>query len=59
METLRKIGGSMPGILRDLAGIAGAGSIAFGAWQIYAPAGLIVGGALVLTAVYFLARAEG
>jgi len=33
---------------RDLLGLAGALSIAYGAWLIYNPAGYIVGGVLVL-----------
>ncbi len=37
--------------LRDAAGIAGAVSIAYGAWLIYEPAGFIVGGGLALTGV--------
>jgi hypothetical protein len=36
--------------LPDLLLLAGAGSVAYGAWAIYPPAGFIVGGALVLLA---------
>lgn len=34
--------------IRDLAGVAGAGAIAYGAWLVYPPAGFIVGGVLLL-----------
>lgn len=44
--------------LRDAAGIAGASLIAYGAWRIYAPAGFIVGGALLLAGSLLLARGE-
>jgi hypothetical protein len=46
-------------IVRDLAGIAGAGAIAAGAWLIYAPAGLIVGGLLLLAAAILSAVRRG
>lgn len=42
--------------LRDLAGIAGVGMVAVGASMIYLPAGLIVGGVLVLVGVVLTAR---
>lgn len=35
---------------------AGAGGIAYGAWLVYAPAGYIVGGVLLLTAGVLAAR---
>lgn len=43
----------VPELLRDGAALAAAGSIAYGAWLIYEPAGYIVGGMLVLTGLYF------
>ena len=42
---------ALPDLLRDACGLAGAGAIAYGAWLVYAPAGYIVGGALVLVGV--------
>lgn len=36
--------------------LGGAGLIAFGAWQVYAPAGPIVGGALLMAGVILRAR---
>lgn len=48
---------AIPGTLRDLTGLAGAGAITFGAWQIYPPAGSIVGGGLALFAAIKLAAA--
>ncbi len=41
----------LPDLIRDASGIAGAGSIAYGAWLIYPPAGFIAGGGLVLAGV--------
>jgi hypothetical protein len=42
--------------LVDLGLIAGAGLIAYGCWLIYEPAGLIVGGVLLLTGAVLVAR---
>ena len=46
-------------ILADLAGIAGAGLSAYGAWLIYPPAGFIVGGALLIAGACLLSRQPG
>lgn len=43
-------------IARDLVGLAGVGSISYGAWLIYAPAGFIVAGFLALAGVIVAAR---
>jgi len=43
-------------LLRDAAGVAGVASIAYGSWMVYAPAGFIVGGLLVLAAALAAAR---
>jgi amino acid permease len=43
---------------RDIAGVAAVASIAIGAGMIFLPAGLIVGGALVLAAVVASARGD-
>jgi hypothetical protein len=43
-------------IIRETAGIAGAASIAYGAWLIYRPAGFIVAGALLLAGSILDAR---
>jgi hypothetical protein len=40
----------------DAAGVAGAGLITFGTWQVYHPAGFIVAGVLMLAGVWLLAR---
>lgn len=45
-----------PTILRDAVGLAAVASITLGAWMIYAPAGFIVGGVLVLVGVLLAAR---
>lgn len=46
-------------VLPDAAGIVGAGAVTYGAWQIYAPAGSIAGGAFLITSAILLARAAG
>lgn len=43
-------------IMRDLAGLAGAGLVAGGAGMVFLPAGLIVGGLMLLGAAIALAR---
>lgn len=47
---------AVPDLTRDAAAIGGAGLIAYGAWQIYAPAGMIVAGVLILSGVLLSAR---
>ncbi|TPM19785.1 hypothetical protein [Mesorhizobium sp. B2-3-6] len=46
----------VPALLRDLVGIAGAGSIVYGIWQIYVPAAFIAGGIILTGAALVLAR---
>ncbi len=48
----RAIGAVLPDLLRDVAGIAGAAAISYGAWQVYRPAGWIVGGALAVAGAW-------
>jgi len=45
---LRAIARAVPHVLVDACGFVGAGSIAYGAWLIYVPAGFLVGGALLM-----------
>jgi hypothetical protein len=52
--SLRAIIRAIPAMIVDLAGIAGAGSIAYGAWLIYVPAGYIVGGLILVAGAYRL-----
>jgi hypothetical protein len=63
MRLLAKIGAALgralPVLLCDAAGIGGAGLIAYGAWLVYAPAGFIVGGILLLIAAVMAARVVG
>ncbi|MER8762882.1 hypothetical protein [Mesorhizobium sp. M0968] len=47
---------AVPTLLRDLVGIAGAGSIVYGIWQIYVPAAYIAGGIMLTGAALLLAR---
>jgi len=41
---------------RDAIGVVAVGSISYGAWLIYHPAGFIVGGVIVLIGVIAMAR---
>lgn len=45
-----------PALFRDAVGLAGAGMVAHGAAQIYAPAGWIVAGAFLLAGAWQAAR---
>ena len=47
---------ALPGLLRDAAGLCGAGATAYGAWQVYAPAGFIVGGGLLVAGAWLDGR---
>lgn len=49
-------GNKLAVIARDLAGVAAVASISYGSWLIYPPAGLIVGGVLILAGVIAAAR---
>jgi len=53
---LRQIVAAIPTLLRDAAGLGGAGLCAYGAWLIYAPAGFIAGGVLLLAGAWLSAR---
>lgn len=46
-----KVVAAAPAVIRDSLGLAAIGSIAFGAWEVYPPAGFIVAGVLVLAGV--------
>lgn len=48
---------SGPVVVRDGLGLGGAGMVAWGAHQVYGPAGWIVGGVLLMAAALRLARA--
>lgn len=54
-RVLHRFGGQL---IIDLAGLAGATAIAYGAWLIYEPAGFIVGGMLLLAAAWLGARSS-
>jgi hypothetical protein len=45
--------------LTHIAEIAGAGLVAYGAWLTYAPAGFLVGGALLITGAALASRSDG
>lgn len=47
----------VPVLLRDLIALAGAGSVAYGTWLIFEPAGFIVGGLLLIMAAVLAQRA--
>ncbi len=59
VTVIRALGGVLnaaPALVRDVAGLAGVGFVAYGAWLAYPPAGFIVIGSALLTAVYLSAR---
>jgi hypothetical protein len=45
------------GVVVDFLGVAGLALVAYGVWDIYRPAGLIVGGVEMVMASYLLTRA--
>lgn len=44
----RETKGRLAAALSDLCALSGAGSVSYGAWLVYEPAGFIVGGAILL-----------
>lgn len=54
-RAVRRFGGQL---VIDLAGLAGAAAIAYGAWLVHEPAGFIIGGALLLAAAWLGARSS-
>lgn len=46
----------MKDLLVDAVGIAGAALIAYGAWMVYRPAGVIVAGVFLLLFAYLIGR---
>jgi hypothetical protein len=60
MATLRRLNGwvraSIGVVLTDLCGIGGAALISYGVWQVYHPAGLMMGGVLLLAGAVLNAR---
>lgn len=50
---------AVPTFLRDATGLAGAGSIAYGAWLLHPAAGFIIGGVLALGGAFLAARSAG
>lgn len=56
---LAAVGRVFPVVLRDLTGLAAAGSIAYGAWLIMPAAGFITGGLLVLVGVVLISAKGG
>ncbi|MCW5704289.1 MAG: hypothetical protein KIT82_17105 [Bradyrhizobium sp.] len=52
---LRMIAGAVPGVARDLAGLCGVGLVSYGAWMIYAPAGFITAGLLLVVGSLLIA----
>ena len=52
---VRTIAGAVPGLVRDLAGLCGAGLVSYGAWMIYPPAGFITAGILLIVGTLMIA----
>ena len=57
-QLAKRVAASVPELACDLAGLAGAGSVTYGAWQVYPPAGWIVGGIFGLVMAWLVARAR-
>jgi len=55
----RSLALALPDLVRDLVGMTGAALVAYGAWQIYQPAGFITGGAMLIAGVAYSAIAKG
>ena len=55
---MKKLLAALPGVSRDGMGIVGIALISYGTWRIYAPAGFIVAGLLLLSIAVLVARAE-
>ena len=57
---MRKLLGAVldatPVVLRDLSGLGGVVSATFGAWQIYHPAGWVVGGLFLIAGAWLAAK---
>ena len=47
---------ALPSLLCDASGLVGAVAVAYGAWEVYPPAGPIVGGILLMTGAWLHAR---
>jgi hypothetical protein len=52
---LHTIAGAVPGLVRDLAGLCGVGLVSYGTWMIYAPAGFITAGLLLVVGSLLIA----
>jgi hypothetical protein len=50
---------ALPGLVADVLLLAGAVSVSYGAWLVYAPAGFIVAGLLLLAAGWLAAQKAG
>ena len=55
-KALASAGRCAPHAIADGLGFAGAGAIAYGAWLIYAPAGFLVGGMLLMALSMLIGR---
>lgn len=58
MGMLKRLASAVPQLLRDGAGLAGAGLIAYGAWLLLPAAGYIVGGLILVGGAWLHARAS-
>ena len=56
MKILRALAAYAPAAPRDIAGVAGAALLCYGAWLAYKPLGFIIAGALLLAAAWRLSR---
>lgn len=54
----RFVGAIVPPLFREAIGLAGAAAFVYGFWLIYMPAGMIVGGVMLMTAAVVMARSK-
>lgn len=54
----KALAAALPDLVRDVVGMAGAALVSYGAWQVYQPAGFIVGGAMLIAGVAYSALAK-
>lgn len=55
-NVVKWIAAAAPAIVRDLVAMAGAALVSYGSWLVFAPAGYITAGLMLLSATIFSAR---
>lgn len=55
----RSLALGLPDRARDIVGLAGAALMSYGAWQVYEPAGFVIGGLMLIAGCAYSALAKG